>query len=359
VTRRGAALGAMVMLVIVCAAPAFGVSGAIGNERPIAVSVPSEAARLGAGERGTIPIRVVNPASTPVTVRIAGHGVAFGNDGRVTMTTQDPIWSGRVVFPARPITIPSHGYRDVGLRVRMPSRITPDLYFIGFIVTPLSDANANLTYVNQVGSYITIDVPGPRTRALAADLQLSGFAISNNVQGTVHIHNVGKAAAVFWGETDTSATPGSATSSPARTDRSLLPQGRSRAITVSTNSAFPIAYVTVRIHIFYPGRTDATTNELTLTKRVLIVRPVALILLGITVFAGALMFVWKRRRRYPRPTARATGAHQKTSRASGAQRPKGSHAGRERARARAAANIDQQLERIRTHAAPSGRRRRH
>ena len=209
-------------------------SGPPSRPQSLAVSVPSETAPLAPGASGTIPIRVVNPGSTSVTVRITGQRIQFADEGRVTIAGRDPMWEGRVDFPARPITISAQSYRDVGLTVHVPPRISPDLYFVGFLVTPLPDAARNITYIHQVGSYITIDVPGPRTRTLTADLRLPRFALSSDrVHAKLHVHNVGKAAAMFWGENDTGVvhTPARAPR-PLTSARGAVPDDRHRRQTV-------------------------------------------------------------------------------------------------------------------------------
>ena len=294
--RNAASLAAMIAI-LAGAVPALAASGPVGNRRPIAVSVPSEAAPLDPGATGTIPIRVVNPGSTPVTVRVSGQGVRFGDDGRVTISGSDPIWDGRIDFPAGPITIAAQSYRSVGLTVHMPARIDPDFYFVGFLVTPLPNAAGNLTYINQIGSYITINVPGPRTRTLVADLHLPSFAITNDFHANLHVHNVGKAAAMYWGENDTTATPGSSKPRQGRLDRSLLPAGRSRTVVVEAKPSFLIAMVTMHVHIFYPGRTDAATTEIVLTKHVLVVQPAAIVILGGILIATCIWYANRRRRR--------------------------------------------------------------
>ena len=293
---------ALAMVTLTGVAPARAALGAVGAARQIAVSVPSEAARIGPGRTGTVPVRIVNPGSAGVTVRVVGRGVRFGDDGKVTMTDRDPLWARRVSFPARPIAIAARSYHDVKLRVRMPARIDPDLYFIGFLVTPLSRVKANLTYVNQIGSYVTIDVPGPRTRVLAADLDLPSYAISSRAHATVRVRNEGRAAAVFWGESDATAMPGSPAPAQARIAGSLLPRGRSRSIVVEAKSSFPIALITMHIHIFYPGRNNATTREITLSKRVLLVQPAALWAPPGALLVGLLFLGRRRRKRRRRQT---------------------------------------------------------
>ncbi|MDQ1552295.1 MAG: hypothetical protein QOD50_1717 [Actinomycetota bacterium] len=308
--------------------------------RSLAVSVPSEPAELAAGATGTVPIRVVNPGTRRVTVTVTGRRVRFGDDGRVTISGRDPIWGNRVDFPAAQIVIAANSYRDLGLTVHMPEHLRPDLYFIGFLVTPVRGGAGNVAYVNQIGSYLTIDVPGPRTRLLTADLNLPSFALTSKLHAKLHIHNAGDAAATWWGENATAARPGSSAPRQARFDRSLLPARRSRTIVVDAQPAFLVAIVTMHVHIFYPGRTDAATAEIVLTKRVFVVQPAALVLLGAILFAA---LIWYARRRRMRRQHR--GDHQNSRDRGHRGRKRRSRARRQRVPARAdtATRLDRRL----------------
>ena len=285
---------AALIAAVTCTVPA-GAAPGTGTARPLAVSVPAEPAPLRPGATGTIPIGVVNPGTKALTVRITARGLLFGDDGHVTLAGVDPLWAGRVDFPPDPITIPRQSYRNVGLVVHMPPKIDPDLYFVGFLVTPIAGPGNGLTYINQIGSYVTIDVPGPRDRRLTADLHLPGFALTDALHAHLGIHNVGAAAAVYWGENDPKSTPGSGTQQ--RFDRSLLPRGRSRTVVLDVKPGFLVALVTMRVHIIYPGRTDATTSEIVITKRVLIVQPIALVILAAAIVGAGLWYWYRRRRR--------------------------------------------------------------
>ena len=354
---RNTTLLATALAILAGTVPAVAAPGPIGNRRPLAVSVPSDAAPLAPGATGTIPIRIVNPGSTPAIVRVTGQGVEFGDDGRVTIAGRDPIWDGRVDFPTNPITTSAQSYRNVGLTVHMPARISPDLYFIGFLVTPLPSAAGNLTYINQIGSYITIDVPGPRTRTLTADLHLPSFAITSRVHAKLNVHNVRKAAVIYWGENDTTATPGASTPRQARLDRSLLPIGRTRTIVVDAKPSFLIAWVTMHVHIFYTGRTDAATTEIVLTKHVLVVQPAALVILAGVLIAASVWYTHRRRKRRTqrRPSRPSPRQPVKPARNDAGKRRSSSRRQRVPTRADTAARVDRLL--AQTHANPTPIRR--
>ena len=289
------------IVVVMSAGPAVATAAPTTRPRPLAVSVPADPAPLRPGSTGTIPIRVVNPGTTPLAVRITGQGLHFGDDGHVAIGGRDPLWDGRVEFPAAPVMIPADGYRNVGIVVHMPGRIDPDLYFVGFLVTPIPNPSNSVTYINQIGSYVTIDVPGPRDRALTADLHLPSFAFTTRTHAQLNVHNVGTAAAIFWGESDTSSTPGSG-GSPRRFDRSLLPRGRSRTILLDVKPSFLVAMVTIHVHIIYPGHTDATTTEIIVSKHVLVVEPAAIVILVALLLAVGAWYWHRRKRRRQQPT---------------------------------------------------------
>ena len=304
-------LGAAVAVVSpVLATSSFATMRAAVRARPLAVSVPADAAMLRPGATTTLPLRVVNAGSGAIRVTLSGRAIEFGDNGRVTMSARsDPRWAGRVSFPTRPLDLPPQTSTLVTLTVHAPPALAPDLYFIGFVVTPVASGGARLRYVNQIASYLTVDVPGPRVRKLTAHLAASGLSFSAIARGRLTVENVGRTAAVFWGEQDTSASPGTASPAQQRFDRSLLPAGRVRSISISARSAWPIGFVTMRVRLSYPARTDAATTEIDLSKRVLVIEPIPLAVAGvlmIAMLAGA--WTWRRRVRGRRRTARPSAA---------------------------------------------------
>src|SRR5579872_2319214 len=154
--------------------------------RSIAVSVPPDATSLTPGETATIPIRVLNPGASPVTVTVTGEGITLGDDGRTAFTGKpDPLWAGRTGFPPGDITIPAEHFVDLSITVHMPSELSPDLYYIGFLVSPVPSVSGEVVIINQIGAFLTINVPGPRVRALSADLTTTGFN-----WGPIHIDSL-------------------------------------------------------------------------------------------------------------------------------------------------------------------------
>ena len=304
--RRQLRWGAVAAIVAVVVAGGFahpaGAAGGLGGPRPLAVSVPAEPVLAKPGAPLHTFIRVLNPGRRPVLVKITSQQLILGNNGKVTVSPRPgPSWERRVGWPSRELRIPAQGYHDVPLTVRVPRHLPPDLYFIGFLVTPLATQTGSLKVINQIGSFLTIDVPGPRLRKLNGELGLPGFVLGSQANGTLQITNVGHASVDFWGETDTNASPGGKLQQT-RLQTYLLPEGRTRTLTVSGKPAWPIGFVTLTSHIVYPGRTEATTKELTLSKRVLVISPWVLIVLGGLLVAIALVIIRARRRGHLEPS---------------------------------------------------------
>ena len=268
----------------------------VGGARALAVSVPPDPVPIKAGSRAKILARVINPNDEPVRVTISGRELSLGNNGKVTVGLgADLRWQKLVRFPTHELTIPAQSYLDIPLTIQVPQQIPPDLYFIGFLVTPIATGSGSLQVINQIGSFITIDVPGPRIRKLVATFNVPSFVLASHVRGTLRIANTGRAAVRFWGENDTTSSPGG-TYQQQRLNPSLLPTGTSRYISVYAKPAWPVGIVTMTVHVTYPGRTEATTKELTFSKRVLVVSPWVLLGLAILLLSGGGTY-WQARRR--------------------------------------------------------------
>lgn len=298
--------------------------------RPIAVSVPPEPVTIGAGQTSIVHIRIVNPGRAPVPVTVTGRGLTLGDDGKAAITNApDPTWQGRVVFPAGELTIPAESFADVFLTVRTPDRIEPDLYFVGFVVSPVPTGTGRVTLINQIGAFFTLDVPGPRARHLTADLQVPGFdlgpihlgnvTVGTRTTGALRVHNMGHAQVRFWGENDTTSAPGSRTPTQQRIPKSLLPIGRVRTYQLSGKPAWPIGLVAMKVHIIYPDKTDTTTTEIVLTKRMLVINPRAIMIVG--ALTALAVCWWLRRRHRRRPQTRDVASYRAPNRpAPGARR---------------------------------------
>lgn len=271
---------------------------------------------------------MLNPGAAPVTVTVKSEGITLGDNGTTAFTGRpDPLWGARTVFPMGGITISAQHFVDLSVTVHVPTRIGADLYYIGFLVTPVAQLSGAVVVINQIGAFLTIDVPGPRVRALSADLSTVGFnwgpihlntlVVGDHVDGRLTVHNIGPSSVLFSGENDVTSTPITGSPAQQRISRSLLPIGRSRWYTVTAQPAFPIDLVTMSDVVTYPDTTGTGTLEVVRTKTVLVVSPWAIVAV---VALLALLGGWRlrarhRRRLERRATARVTGTRRGRSRA--------------------------------------------
>jgi hypothetical protein len=209
------------------------------------------------------------------------------------------------------IAIPAQHYVDLSIGVQMPAQISPDLYYIGFVVTPVPTASGNVVVINQIGAFLTINVPGPRVRALIAQLTTTGFnwwfihinglVIGDHVDGTLTVRNVGTSSVLFYGENDVTSAPIAGSPAQERISRSLLPIGRSRSFDVSAAPSFLIDVVTMSDIVTYPDRSGTGTLQIVRTTSILVISP-WLVILPLTILA--LVAGWRLRVRLRRLAGR-------------------------------------------------------
>lgn len=289
-------------LAVASTAAAGGSAKPVGGARALAVSVPADPVPARAGDVARTMIRVVNPNDFAVSVLIRSRTLALGDDGKVSIGSgPDPRWGDRVRFPHAALRIPAQSFRNVALSIRVP-RLSPDLYFVGFLVTPVATTGGSVKVINQIGSFLTLDVPGPRLRLLTGHLHLPSFVLGSQASGEMRITNLGHAAVTLWGENDITSSPGGAFQQD-RLGPSLLPVGRSRSIAVTGKPRWPVGIVTVTTRVTYPGRTASETRELVLTRRVLVISPWVPAAVGGLIALLAAVWWWRRRRPSGNPRA--------------------------------------------------------
>ena len=151
----------------------------------------------------------------------------------------------------------------------------PDLYFIGFLVTPLpSRRRARSQVINQIGSFITIDVPGPRMRKLHGDVRRPEPRPRLARQRHAAHRERRPHGRSLLGRERHDVVAGRLVRAAAPRARRSCRADRSRFFSVTAKPAWPVGMVRMTVHVIYPGRTEATTKELTFSKQVLVVSPV-------------------------------------------------------------------------------------
>jgi hypothetical protein len=299
-------VAALALALLIPAAALAAPSAAAEPGRSLAVSVPPEPTQVHPGQTARIPIRVLNPGHQPLTATITARQVKLLDDGVVRVGTgPDPAWQGRVGFTPAVTTLPAQGYADVTVNIDVPATLDPDLHFVGFLVSPVQTSPGQVEVINEIGSFVTLDVPGPRVTRLQARLQLPGLRLAQEAAGRVEVDNVGRSAVRFWGENDTTVWPGRGTPGQQRFAKSLVPVGRSRSVRVVARPDWWVGFVTVQVRIVYPAATEAATREIAVRKRVLVVDPRALVALGGALVTAVVAWVRHRRRRRRRSAARA------------------------------------------------------
>ena len=296
---------AVVGFAIVIAGPTTVMAATSPSPRGLAVSIPSEPMPASKGTTVRIPIRVVNPGNTPVTVTIAQRAVLLGDNGSVSIgASADPQWGSRVTFVPSTATLGARQYANVDVVVKLPAGIGSDLHFVGFLVSPVASAQGQVSVINQIGSFVTLDVPGPRQALLGATLEIPGFTLARQAHGSLQVANLGHSAVRFWGENNTSSWPGGDATDQQRYDTSLVPVATKRSITVIARPAWPVGFVTMQGQIVYPSVTGSATTEVAFSKRVFVIDPWVIIVAAGLLLAGAfLLGVWRHRRRVRRRSA--------------------------------------------------------
>jgi len=306
------AMTAVVGLAIVIAGPTTVMAATSPSPRGLAVSIPSEPTPAPKGTTVRIPIRVVNPGNKPVTVTIAQRAVQLGDNGTVSIgTSADPQWGSRVTFVPPTASLGPRQYANVDMVVQVPAGIGSDLHFVGFLVSPVAGAQGQVSVINRIGSFVTLDVPGPRQARLQVTLTIQsltipGFTIAREARGSLQVANVGHSAVRFWGENNTSSWPGGAGPEQQRFDTSLAPVATTRSLPVTARPAWPVGFVTLQGQIVYPSAKGSATTEVAFSKQVLVIDPWVIIVAAGLLLAGAYFLGLRRHRRRVRRRSAAS-----------------------------------------------------
>jgi len=265
--------------------------------RSLAVSVPPDPVSFDSHDEATLRLRVSDPGGADVPVTFQQRGLVLGDNGIVNTTIDvDPRWADHVKLPQGEFVIPAQGYKEFDIGITKPPNLAPDVYLVGFVVTPRPAASGSVQAINQIGSFFTVDIPGPRDWRLKATVDLPSFKLGGSVAGFVTVHNIGRSSLRFWGDVTERFFPFGQPKQQ-RIEKLFLPAGHSRGVHVSASPQWGIGIVTVPVRISYPSGTNgATSVEVLVEKKVFVVHP----LWAVAAALLFLLFVWRMIRRYRR-----------------------------------------------------------
>jgi len=282
---------------------AVGTVGARAAGNVLVVSTPAGGLEAAPGYTLNSWIRVANNGEAPMHATVALAALQFGDEGTVRIEPgSDPMWAERVRIRYPDVTLPAHSYVDDPIAVAVPESLKPDTYFVGFLVTPEPGPGA-IRVVNQIGTFVALNVPGPRHRAVRISrLTVPRFVIGRSVAVRLGVRNIGPSFATTWSELHVKA--------PARAElfhpflkRRMLPAGLSRTYSWTAHVPFTFGPVRVRALAFF-NASDQQVGASTKEATVFVIDPVFAAAIGGMLLAIALLFVRHRRRKPAAPAHR-------------------------------------------------------
>ncbi|MGH9013411.1 MAG: hypothetical protein ACRDZ1_05685 [Acidimicrobiia bacterium] len=308
-------VAALIAVAAAVAGPAGAAAGGDGDqEQPpapgsdLSVGVPPDPVIVNRGETATQLVRVSNRGKAELSVEFHQRAISLGDDGAVRILDHpDPVWEQRVKLPSGVQVIPAEGYQEYDVELSVPDNAAPDVYLVGFLVTPVVSAPGRVRVINEIGSFLTIDVPGKRDWRLEADLDLPTFVLGSQASGEIDVRNIGRSSLQFWGDITKRISPWGVVDQDRIDPKLYLPAGKERAVPISASPRWGIGIVNVPVRVSYPSGTNgATSNEILITKRVIVIHPLWVVALGLLLL-GLVVYIWRRlrrRRRARKPPAR-------------------------------------------------------
>lgn len=274
----------------------------------LGVSVPPDPIVASPGTTASQLIRVTNQGHNDVNVEFHQRAVDLGDEGQVTILDEpDPLWGSRLKLPEGIQTVPAEGYKDYDVQFTIPDDVAPDIYLIAFLVTPVQETPGQIKVINQIASFLTLDVPGPRDWRVDAELDLPSLAFGSKADGELRVENLGRSSLRFWGDITKKISPWG-TVDQDRIPHLYLPVGKQRSVEITATPRFGIGIVEVPVRVSYPSGVDgATSKEILLTKRVFVIHPLWLVALSALVLL-LLVYAWRRLHRRPNTPKQAPAA---------------------------------------------------
>jgi hypothetical protein len=301
--------------VILVAAFVLGAESTAGasNGNGISVTFPSAPIPIRPGSRTDFQLKVRNDSMHALAVTVVERSVRLENNGHAVLgIAPDSTFGERTsVTPAR-FFLAAGQERRVRIKVQVPSRLAPNDYFVGFLVSPVV-TGGQVRVLNDVGAFVILDVPGPRHQKLTATfVGLPSLSFSNGVSASIRVRSVGAADADF---TSTIEVSGFVTPHPRVVELPpyLAPPGTDRTIPVHFSSWLGLGWYTVHATFVY-NATNRRTAEAVIAKTVIVVSPYWFILPA-SIGLLTILLIRRRRVRRTRETSRLhsrSGRHSAT-----------------------------------------------
>ena len=301
-------LSILILTAFLAALATAGTAQAVSDSSPVALSVSTPADSL-AGEPGetvTSWIRVGNNGATALPVTISPATIELGDNGATTMSPGvDPRFVNSVTLETAAATVPANDYIEISVSISIPTSLIPDIYLLGFLVTPAPGAGS-VQVINQIGAFISIELPGSRDRRIEAAFDNAPhFVLSDSPTLTVRVDNVGESALEFTSETTIDGF-GTATPGNIRVEPKLLPSGTSRDVEITWVAELGIGVFDVHTRLVH-NLTQSETTGVELEHKIVVVSPIVLtvmVTILLILAAGVVLLVHHRRRILQRPANR-------------------------------------------------------
>ena len=301
-------LSILILTAFLAALATAGMAQAEPDSSPVALSVSTPADSL-AGEPGetvTSWVRVGNNGATALPITISPATIELGDNGATTMSPGvDPRFLNSVTLETTAATVPANDYIEISVSISIPTSLIPDIYLLGFLVTP-APGTGSVQVVNQIGAFISIELPGSRDRRIEAAFDNAPhFVLSDSPTLTVRVDNVGESALEFTSETTIDGF-GTATPGNIRVEPKLLPSGTSRDVEITWVAELGIGVFDVHTRLVH-NLTQSETTGVELEHKIVVVSPIVLtvmVTILLILAAGVVLLVRHRRRILQRPASR-------------------------------------------------------
>jgi len=288
-------MGCLVLLAGVGFALTASATSAAASSSDLSVTYPSDPILVAPGSTTSFKLLVTNIGHAPLTVVVTAHQVLLADNGRTRFAPgPDPRFASGTTIKPEQFTLAASHRRDVMVSVFVPKSLTPDDYFLGWLVSPVLTAPA-VAAVNEVGALVVLDVPGPRDPRLSASfVGLPSLNFSGTADGYVRVTSTGTSTVSFT--TDTEVT-GFVHPSPSVIEEPprLLPPTLTREIPVSFSSWLGLGWYTVHSTIVY-NVTAQRTGEVSLSSTVILIAPYWLALPVVVLATIAVVAIRRRRK---------------------------------------------------------------